>query len=252
MEPSVFQMNYAGHVVHYAFNYPETRFRFRPLPRPASGADYDIRATAEQIEKTRSLLPPDARDGFVEFRALIGLTARELLKYDCCIFHCVSFVWQGRTFLLTAPTGTGKTTQYFNWERLFPGEITMISGDMPVLERREDGSVWAHPSPWNGKEHIGSAVCGPVAGIALLEQGNENRISPLFPRDAILPFFGQFIVRPDTEEQIRSLARLMDQMLSRIPCFRFVNRGDEASTRLLRSVLTEAAESRTGGKDGTI
>ena len=173
---------------------------------------------------------------------MIGLTAKELLKYDCSIFHCVSLSWKGKAFLLTAPSGTGKTTQYLNWQRLFPSEITMICGDMPVLERREDGSVWAHPSSWNGKEKIGSRLCAPVAGIVLLEQGKENHILPLSSRDAVMPFFEQFVVRPDTEEQIRALARLMDQMLRNIPCFKFVNLGDDASTTLLRETLAPLAE----------
>ena len=196
-----------------------------------------MHATEREIEQVRPLLPPNAKEAYVEYRCLIELTAKALLRYDCCIFHSTSFVWQGRAFLLTAPSGTGKTTQYFNWQRLFPGEITMISGDMPVLERREDGSLWAHPTSWNGKENIGNRICAPVAGIVLLEQGNENRIRPLPARDAVMPFFEQFIVRPETEAEILALARLMDQMLRKVPCFKFVNLGDDASTVLLRETL---------------
>ena len=215
---------------------------FAPYHRVSMGPEYDVESSLSRIEEARSFLPDGTPDGFVEYKSLIGLTAVELLKYDCCIFHSASFVWRGRTFLLTAPSGTGKTTQYLNWQRLFPSEITMICGDMPVLERREDGSVWAHPSSWNGKEKIGSRLCAPVAGIVLLEQGKENHIRPLSARDAVMPFFEQFVVRPDTEEQIRALARLMDQMLRNIPCFKFVNLGDDASTTLLRETLTSLAE----------
>lgn len=242
MKNSVFQSEYAGHALRYAFTYPSTRYRFHPWPRPVEGEEYDIKAAPERLEITRAVLPPESTDAFVEYRSLIGLTAKELLKYDCCIFHCVSFLWKGRAFLLTAPSGTGKTTQYLNWQRLFPGEITMICGDMPVLERREDGSVWAHPTSWNGKENIGNRITAPLGGIVLLAQGKENRISPLPAREAILPFFEQFIVRPDTEEQIRALARLLDQMLTKVPCFKFVNLGDEASTALLRETLSPLTE----------
>ena len=125
----------------------------------------------------------------------------------------------------------------------------MISGDMPVLERREDGSIWAHPSPWNGKEKIGNRICAPIAGIVLLEQGKENAVTPLSAGDALRPFFNQFIVHPETEEQIRALARLMDQMLRNIPCFKLVNRGDDASTALLRETLLPLAE---GGDHDTL
>ena len=242
MSKKVFQTEYAGHILRYSLLCPLTRYNFKPRLEPAEGDEYDIAASPELLELARTMLPPDSRDAYVEYRVLIELTARELLRYDCCIFHSASYVWNGKAFLLTAPSGTGKTTQYLNWERLFPNEITMISGDMPVLERREDGSVWAHPTTWNGKENIGSRLSAPVAGIVLLEQGKENAVTPLSARDAVVPFFEQFIVRPETEEQILALARLMDQMLRNLPCYKLVNRGDDASTLLLRETLFGAEE----------
>lgn len=242
MQKSIFEAEYAGHILRYKFVYPATRYNFSPWPKKSDSNEYDVLATQDRIERTRVVLPEDSRDAYVEYRSLISLTAKALLQYDCCIFHSASFVWQGHAFLLTAPSGTGKTTQYFNWQRLFPGEITMISGDMPVLERREDGSLWAHPTSWNGKENIGNRICAPVAGIVLLEQGKVNLIQPLGARDAILPFFGQFIVRPETESEILALARLMDQMLRKVPCFKYVNLGDDASTVLLRETLAPFAK----------
>lgn len=242
MKEEIFQIEYAGHPLRYRFVFPATRYHFHPWPRRAEGERFDVASTPERLALARRELPEKSTDAYVEYRSLIGLTAKELLKYDCCIFHCASFLWRGRAFLLTAPSGTGKTTQYLNWQRLFPGEITMICGDMPVLERREDGSVWAHPTSWNGKENIGNRITAPLGGIVLLAQGKENRISPLPAREAILPFFEQFIVRPDTEEQIRALARLLDQMLTKVPCFKFVNLGDEASTALLRETLSPLTE----------
>lgn len=242
MKDRVYQYIYAGHPIRYRLINTGTCYLFHPWLKRAEASEVDVQATPELIEKGRAELPPDSTDAYIEYRVLIELTARELLKYDCCIFHSASFVWQGKTFLLTAPSGTGKTTQYLNWQRLFPGEITMICGDMPVLERREDGSIWAHPTSWNGKENIGNRITAPVGGIVLLEQGKVNRIVPLPAREAVLPFFEQFIVRPDTEEQIRALARLLDQMLTKVPCFKFVNLGDEASTALLRETLSPLTE----------
>ena len=238
MNQALFQMDYAGHPIRYRLYYPATRYQFHPWLRPAEGTDFDVAATAELLELGRSFLPEDSSDAYIEYRVLIELTARALLRWECCIFHSVSFLWEGTVFLLAAPSGTGKTTQFLNWQRLHPGEITMISGDMPVLEKRNDGSVWAHPSSWNGKENIGSRYCGPVGGIVLLEQGADNVIQPLMPEQAILPLLMQFMVRPETEEEILALAGLMDQMLKNIPCLKLINTGDDASTELLRHTLS--------------
>lgn len=239
MSSSVYEMNYAGNLLRYSFLFPQTRSLLRPLPRLAAGEEYDLRVPPENIELGRTILPPDSTDAFVEYRCLIPLTARALLRFDCSIFHAVSFVWRDRAWLLAAPSGTGKTTQFLNWTRLFPGELVIISGDMPMLEAREDGSVWVHSSSWNGKESFGSSLSAKLGGLVLLQQGSENRIEPLSARDAILPLLEQFPFVPDTEEEILRLCHLMERLLLAAPAWRFVNRGDDASTMLLRQTLLD-------------
>ena len=239
MKLQVYQIEYCGHPLRYAFQYPGTCWEFRGRAKKAEGEEYDLMSTPRRIEDARALLPPDSRNEYVEYRSLIGLTAQALLRYDCCIFHCVCFVWRGYAWLLTAPSGVGKTTQYFNWCNAHPDEITMISGDMPVLERRDDGSIWAYPSSWNGKENIGSRLSAPVGGVVLLEQGKQNLLNCPPVSELLAPIFRQFIVRPDTEEEVSALARLLDQMFRALPFWKLVNKGDAASTELLRDTLSQ-------------
>ena len=239
----VFETEYAGHKLKFSFVHPSTRLFFDPSLRPVEG-EADICSSEERIERARSELPPEAKIGYVENQTLIGLTGKRLLRYDSSIFHAVAFLWKEKAYLLTAPSGTGKSTQYFNWQSQFPGEIAMICGDMPVLERRRDGSVWVHPSNWNGKENIGGKDCGILAGIVLLEQGKENRISRLSVGEALLPVFRQFVVFPDTVEEIEALGRLLDGLFRQAACWKLVNRGDASSTALLRETLI------TSGKGG--
>ena len=240
MADAVYQMNIAGHPLRYAFLYPATRYKLHPWPRPVEGERFDIRVTPEKIALGRNFLTPDLSDEYVEYRCLIELTARALLRYGCSIFHAASFVWRDRAWLLTGPSGVGKTTQYNNWQRLFPGEITMISGDMPVLEARDDGSVWVHPSSWNGKENLSSGLSAPLGGLVLLEQGRENRIAPLSPAEGVAPVFKQFMALPETEEEILLLTQLEDRLLRAAPAWKLVNLGDDASTRLLRRTLEQS------------
>lgn len=242
MAKRVYQLNYAGHPVRYSFLHPQTYALLRPFPRAVNDVEADVAVTQDLIEQVRPLVPEDQTDSFVEYRCLISLTAQKLLHYGCCIFHAASFVFHDRAWLLAAPPGTGKTTQYLNWTRLYPNEITMISGDMPVLEGREDGSVFVYPSSWNGKENLCSWLSAPLGGVVLLEQGNEDKIRLLQQKEAILPFFKQFMVVPETEEEIQALARLMEQMLTAVPCWKMVNRGGEESTALLRATLLARLE----------
>ena len=240
----------AGYHYNICYNYLGTSRSFRGYIKSDQREAPLIAVDGDTMNSARRMLPSDSTNSYVEFKALIPLTAKVILIHHCCIFHSVSFVWQGRAWLLTAPSGTGKTTQYQNWQQLFPGEITMISGDMPILEARNDGTVCVHPSPWNGKEKIGHMIHAPLGGIILLEQGDENIISPLSPEEAVIPLFMQFIVRPDTEEEIRSLAGILDLMLRTVPVWKLVNRGDRDSTVLLRETITAQCRTLAEEMDG--
>ena len=242
--PQVYQNMVAGHPLRYAFLYPATRYYLRPLPRRVEGEDFDIEVTPEKIELGRNFLPSDSSEAYVEYRCLIELTARTLLRFGCCIFHAVAFFWRDRAWLLTAPPETGKTTQFLNWQRQHPGEITVISGDMPVLEAREDGTVWVHPSSWNGKENLSSGISAPLGGLVLLEQGKENRIAPLDLREGVGPLLQQFMALPETEGELLAMAELLDRMLRAAPSWKLINLGDEASTELLRGTLLAPLEER--------
>ncbi len=249
MTQHIVQTNYAGHLVRTRLLCRGTWPLFGPWARPAEGEDYDVSITPERLAlareqmeqevQARNLPTRDLIDAYVEFRTLTELTSHTLIRYGCCFFHAASFLWRGRAWLLAGPSGVGKSTQFLNWQRCFPGELTMICGDMPVLEGRPDASVWVWPSPWNGKESLGDrhSPPAPLGGLVLLEQGPENRIVPLSARDAIPALFRQFILVPDTEEEILALTELSDRLLRSVPVWKLVNRGDESSTALLRQTL---------------
>lgn len=238
MQTKVFDWSLAEHPLRISFLYPFTRYKLKPLPMPAEGENYDIAVSLDLFERGRAILGPENSDSFVEYRCLIALSSRFLLRYNACVFHAVAFSWRGFAWLLTAPSGTGKSTQYLNWRRLFPGEIRMISGDMPILEARGDGSVWVHPSSWNGKERLFGASAAPLGGIVFLEQGQEDRILNFPPEEFVIPLLKQFILLPETKDEIQAQAFLLERMLLAAPCCKMVNLGGDASTRLLRDTLS--------------
>ncbi len=244
----IFRVKYAGHELRYLFHYDETRYNFRDYAYFCRDDEYDICASNEVIEPVRRILPADASEGYIEYRAMISITARELLRFGACIFHSVAFVYRGRAWLLTAPSGVGKTTQFLNWQRQHPGEIEMICGDMPVLAPEADGRIHVYSTSWCGKENMGNKeLTAPLAGIVLLEQGSENQLSPLPPADCVMPFFRQFVVLPETEEQCLALTGLMSKVLESVPVWKLVNLGDAASTEMLRDAFNTMMDGPIGG-----
>ena len=237
MNSTVFQLTFADLTFNVSFLNRETVFYFRPRMTHTHAIAGNLSASREDMESFRSYFPPDTPEPYLEYRCLMFMFARELLRLGYFMFHAFAFRWQDRAWLLTAPPGTGKTTQFQNWISMFPGEIQAISGDMPILHVGADGRIWVHPSAWNGKEDLRGAQAAPLAGLVLLQQGKENQIAKLGVQDALIPLLRQFIAIPETEGECLSVSSFLDQMLSTSPCWKMINTGDLESTRLLRETL---------------
>ena len=248
----IYKIQYGKHSLRYLLNNIETRLTFGQYMSRTDEIEYDVWASPQEIEDFRTHLTSEftfeAEETYSENRTLKTITSYALRSFDCLLFHAVSFVYKGRAWLLTAPSGTGKTTQYMNWQRSFPGEITMISGDTPALECCEDGKVMVYSTPWNGKENIGNMISAELEGIVFLSQGDHNELSKNTQADCVGRFMSQIIGLPKTEEQVLKLAKLTDQILNSAHEWSFVNLGNDASTAMLR----EAIQAHMSGKEGNI
>lgn len=244
---NLYTLDCAGHPVRLALTIPGTRRLFGEYLTEAEGETFDIRLTRDYMEENRWIVTPQTRDDFLEFQTLMLATANHLLAHDRALFHGVSFLWRGRAWIITAPSGTGKTTQLRHWLGMLPREVQVINGDKALLECRADGTVWVHSSPWRGKERIGvPRRGGPLGGVILLEQGEENIITRLSPADAVFDLFVEFISIPETVEQIRLQRDILEKMLDAAPVWKLINRGDEASARLTQDTLAAYLEETHG------
>ncbi len=170
---------------------------------------------------------------YLEYSSLTGSCSDVLLAYNRCAFHAVAVRYQGKAWLIAAGSGVGKTTQMRTLQELYPGEFSVISGDRPILDLLENGDVFVHPSPWNGKEEIGGADGAPLAGIVCLRRGEENIVERMSNRDAIIPVYQSVIQTGETENGIRLAGSFVDSLLTRVPAWRMVNQDVPDSTKLL-------------------
>ena len=238
----VYQEQFANNIIRYRFRYPNTALYMQPYIKGIEGDDYDILAPEEYIEKQRPFYTECTEDSYVEYKALIELTSKFLLPHSSCIFHAVAFCWKGYAWLLTGPSGTGKTTQYKRWKVMYRDDVQMICGDMPLLELREDGSIWVHPTPWNGKERIQGKVSAPLAGIVILEQHKMNSLERMMPGVSGVSLLPQIAIRPETEEEIILMANMLNRLLQACPVWKLKNCGDEPSALMAAIAFKEYLE----------
>jgi len=153
-----------------------------------------------------------------------------------CIFHGVSFQCGDRIFLLTGPSGVGKTTQFSNLKRLHPDNIHILNGDKPIL-RFEKDRIYVEPSPWMGKEKLGSGKKGKLDAVIYLKQGQKNAINKPPLQEMILPIVSQFVYSGREGSIIKSICALADRLLRAVPVFVYENTGTEASSMYLYNKL---------------
>ena len=179
------------------------------------------------------------RTSYAEYACSTAVISDRLLEYKRCIFHAVAFRDEEKAWLITAASGVGKTTQLRTLLELYPGKFSVICGDRPALQIMEDGSVFVHPTPWNGKENLYGAEGTVLQGIICLKRGSVNKIVPLPPRKAVLQLYEALIHSGANEENIRNVAAFENSLLKCVPVWELTNKGVPESTKLLyEKVLT--------------
>lgn len=176
-------------------------------------------------------------ESFTEFNLLLEHICNLFLPYDRCLFHGVAICVDDRAWLITAPSGTGKSTQYRLWKELYGDKVRLICGDKPILEFQSSGDIIVHPSPWRGKERWPGSGPARLAGIVYLEQGEYNSIRRMSVSEAVVPLYTQILYQPEDETELRQAAAMLDRILRRIPVWKLVNIGDEESARLTYETL---------------
>ena len=243
MEKQFYVISYAGLKVYYTLRYPDAAVFFGWHIKPYSRVEGsilidDVISLSESLRRKREgIFYPGTKDAFKEYRILVEPTGKLLSLNRRFIMHAVAFIWKERAWLFTAPSGTGKTTQYLNWKNTWPEEVEILCGDMPVLEWKENEQIWVHPSPWNGSEQFGKKnhKAAPLGGIVYLAQGVEDRICKADFHRLAKPLWHKMIGQADTEEQICARAAFLDHMCRKYPVWMLVNRGDVCSAVLTRA-----------------
>ncbi len=118
-----------------------------------------------------------------EFLALLRKIADELIERKVLLIHGAAIALDNRSYLFTAKSGTGKTTQVCRWMQHRP-DLTIINGDKPFIRVEETPIICG--SPWAGKEGFSKNIMRPLDAIIALQRDNDNKIqqvsfSELFP-----------------------------------------------------------------------
>ena len=140
----------------------------------------------------------------------------QLAKYDGVMLHASCVEYNGKAYLFSARSGTGKSTHTHLWLKYLPGS-RIINDDKPAI-RIIGSKAYAFGTPWSGKtnESINTGV--PIAGIAFLSRG-ENAIKRVNGFSVLKDFMDQ-TVRPSSKELMEPMLDVLDKILTGVPVYR--------------------------------
>lgn len=96
--------------------------------------------------------------------------------------HASTVVKDGKAYLFTGKSGTGKSTHSSLWIKHIPG-CTLLNDDDPMV-RLENGEVITYGTPWSGKTPCYRNESYETGGIVRLFQAPYNRFTPKHDVDA--------------------------------------------------------------------
>lgn len=171
------------------------------------------------------------------FRIGILFAALVALHKKYVGLHGVTLECGNEVVILSAPSGTGKTTLAKLLEKYHNAQI--INGDFALLSL-ENGRVIFEPTPFCGSSGICLKQRVPVDRIIFLEQSDINRWQTLDLRSAILKCLSNSFV-PAWDDMMQATVQTnVISFLSNVKVNLFAFRPDEeAADLVLRQILCE-------------
>ena len=199
-----------------------------------------------EIRIDPALFDPDEYNFSADYETLAYLeTGRQffanLIGRGGFYLHSSSVEYEGRAYIFSATSGTGKSTHTRLWQKTFGTDVSLFNDDKTPL-RKIDGTWYAYGAPWCGKDHINQNVRVPVGAICFLKQAPENRIRRLNTSEALPKILNQTIRRFYREARLNLLLETLEQFLREIPIFELENRPEPAAALLSYETMKKAAE----------
>lgn len=160
--------------VEYKYSYTQKMFeKYEYLGNEAPKVDIFVNDSELQAELS---LMPNEPPFYVENLAILRKIMKILIfDYNAMLFHGSSVMVNGKAYVFTAPSGTGKSTHTAILKEYLGEKLTYINDDKPIL-KVEEGTVFVYGSPWNGKHCLGDNLKAPLDAVCLIVRAKENKV----------------------------------------------------------------------------
>lgn len=153
---------------------------------------------------------------YLESLAFYRKICESLLDKNILLFHCSAIEIDGKAYLFTAPSGTGKSTHTRLWKEYFKERVTVINDDKPLLSVGEK-EIRVFGTPYGGKHGLQTNTSAPVAAIIVLHQSIRNQVTRLNSQEAYPVLLNQTYRKNESAGMIKTMDLV--QRLTELPVY---------------------------------
>lgn len=204
-------------VVEFTQQYAETAHWYESyLYDGEEEPEFFINVTAEEINyyvtEGVDITPPIA-----ENMVLCNKFNRMLMKYYGSYVHSSALVFDGRAYLFSAPSQTGKSTHTKKWLTRFGDRAKVINDDKPSF-RFIDDKCMVYGTPFAGGTDVQENTSAELGALVFIERAETNSLEKLPNSRAIGLLISQSPGRPNEKIGERQL-ELFSMLLSKYPVY---------------------------------
>jgi len=162
---------------------------------------------------------------------------RKLLTYlmsqgNAMVLHASAIMVDGKAYLFTAPSGTGKSTHARYLTEYLGDRAVVINDDKPII-KFDGGKFFVYGTPWDGKHRLSANLRAPLGAICILNRGKENIIEKgVATEKAISVLLGQTLRFSDNLELTDNTLKLVEKLIENVELYSLwcTNSVDSAKT----------------------
>lgn len=154
-------------------------------------------------------------EAFYSTKHLLELLVMEdlFLKNNSIVLHSSNILFENKSILFTAPSGTGKSTQANLWNEVLKAKI--INGDRTLI-KKIDNKYFAMGIPFCGSSNICENERHPIGTIVVLRQGNENYIRKLSKIEAYKKIISEITVNIWNKDSVLKVSDIVEDIINNI------------------------------------
>ncbi len=198
-------------------------------------ADICIKSSKKAIEYERECShEEDVNEGYLETLSIYRSIAESMPAYSTVLMHGAVIACNGAAYMLSAKSGTGKTTRVDQFLKQIDGSF-VVNGDKPLIKLTEEG-IFACGTPWCGKENKNTNTIVPLRSIVILKRSDKSYIQEISYKEAFLSILAQ-MYKPRSQELMALSLTLLKKLENNVKFYKYgINLEDMNMKRLYEAI----------------